>query len=290
MLLSAARVLAEEAKFDGRVVLVFQPAEEIMGGARAMIQDKLFERFPVDAIFGFHNFVNLPIGHFAFRFGTGASLINFKVTLEGRGTHAAMPHLGLDPIPAACQIEQAFQTVISRNKAPVERGVISVTMIHAGEAVNVVPSSCVLQGTVRCPEALMAMFKRRMTQIVENTATAYELAGRIEWSHYTPGVDNHTKETEFVRQLMIDLVGAEKVHEREPTMGGEDFGYYLHVRPGSYFWVGAGPRQGEKDYRMEGHGPGPSTLHSASYDFNDALIPLGATLWVRLVERWLTVR
>ncbi|MCW7539482.1 amidohydrolase [Aquabacterium sp. A7-Y] len=287
-LLSAARVLAEEAQFDGQVVLVFQPAEETSGGARAMIRDGLFERFPVDAIFGFHNMVNLPIGHFAFRFGTGAALTNFKVTVEGRSAHAAMPHLGLDPVPAACQMVQAFQTVITRNMRPVDPGVISVTMIHAGETTNVLPSSCVLQGTVRCVgDDVLDRVKQRMAVIVQNTTAAFELSGSVEWSGYCPSVDNHAEETEFVRRLMTDLAGPENVHLRELSLGGEDFGYYLKLKPGSYFWIGNGAGQGAEDHRLEGHGPGPCTLHSASYDFNDALIPVGATFWVRLVERWL---
>ncbi|MCW7540122.1 amidohydrolase [Aquabacterium sp. A7-Y] len=289
-LLSAARVLAQEAEFDGRVVLVFQPAEEIIGGALAMIQDGLLEKFPVDAIFGFHNFVNLPVGHFAYRSGSGACMTNFKVTVHGKGAHAAMPHLGLDPVPAACQMVLAFQTVLTRNKRPVDRGVISVTMMQAGEATNVIPSSVVLQGTVRCEEDVLEMIKRRMTGIVQQTAGAFELTGDIEWSSYCPPVNNHTRETEFLRQLMVELAGEENVHEREPTMGGEDFGYYLKLTPGAYFWVGSGPSQGGQDHRMQGHGPGPCTLHSSSYDFNDAVIPVGATFWVRLVERWLSAR
>lgn len=286
-LLAAARVLAEEAAFDGSVVLVFQPAEEIIGGARAMIEDGLFDRFPIDAIFGFHNFVNLPVGDFAYRFGSGSAMCNFKLTLEGRSAHAAMPHLGLDPIPAACQLVQSLQTLISRNKRPIDPAVLSVTMVHAGEATNVVPSNCVLQGTVRGPEPVLQLLKQGMEEMVRHTAAAFGLAGHTEWSGYCPSVDNHPKETEFVRQLMLDVVGAEHVHEREATMGGEDFGYYLKCRPGAYFWVGSGPQAGDTDHRLPGHGPGPCTLHSASYDFNDALIPVGATFWVRLVERWL---
>jgi hippurate hydrolase len=285
-LLGAARVLAKETRFNGRVVLVFQPAEETSGGARAMIQDGLFERFPVEAIFGFHNMVNLPIGHLAYRFGAGAALTDFKVTLEGRSAHAAMPHMGLDPIPAACQVVQAFQAIITRNKRVIDPGLISVTMIHAGQATNVVPANCVLQGTARCVgDDVLELVKGRMATVVRNTAEAFELRGHIEWSNYCPALSNHAEETEFLRQLMIDLAGPERVHARELSMGGEDFGYYLKLKRGAYFWVGNGEGRGDKDHRAQDHGPGPCILHGESYDFNDALIPVGATFWVRLVER-----
>jgi hippurate hydrolase len=289
-LLSAARVLVEEAQFDGRVVLVFQPAEEIVGGAKAMIEDGLFERFPVDAIFGFHNRVNLPLGHFTVRPGTSSgALINFKITLTGRGAHAAMPHLALDPIPVGCQIVQSFQTIMARHKRPIDAGIISVTMFHAGEATNAVPATCVLQGTARCvTDEVLDMVKHRMTLMVQHAAQASDLKHEIAWSNYCPPVTNHLEEAGFLRQLMTELVGPDKVHERELTLGGEDFGYYLKVKAGSYFGIGNGEGQGDKDHRLPGHGDGPCNLHNASYDFNDALIPIGATFWVRLVERWLS--
>lgn len=286
-LLSAARVLAREAQFDGTVVLLFQPAEEIMEGARAMLADGLFDRFPVDAIFGFHNMVGLPVGHFAYVPGTGgAALSDFKVTLDGRSAPVAMPHLGADPILAACQIVGAFQTVITRNKHATDRGLISVTMINAGEATNATPSQCVLRGTVRCGgDELLDMVRGRMESVVHSTAAAFGLRGRIEWSHDSPAVVNHPEETELVRRLMLELAGPERVREREPSMGSEDFGWYLKLKPGSYFCIGNGEGHGNNDHRAAGHGAGPCALHSASYDFNDAVIPVAATFWVRLVER-----
>ena len=290
MLLSAARVLAKEAQFDGTVVLIFQPSEETLGGADAMIRDGLFDRFPVDAIFGLHNRVNLPLGHFAVRSGISSSaVINFKIALEGEGAHAAMPHLGIDPIPAASQLVQSFQTIITRNKRPIDAGLISVTMIHAGEVINAIPSTCILQGTVRCvDDAMLEMVKRRIVTITQHTANAFDLRHYIEWSGYSPCVVNYAKETELLKQLMNDLAGPEKVHEPELTMGAEDFSFYLKIKPGSYFYIGNGEGQGDKDHRLEGHGGGPCALHNASYDFNDALIPIGATFWVRFVERWFT--
>jgi amidohydrolase len=290
MLLSAARVLAQETQFDGTVVLIFQPSEETLGGANAMIRDGLFERFPADAIFGLHNRVNLPLGDFTIRSGVSSSaMINFKILLKGEGTHAAMPHLGIDPIPAASQLIQSFQTIITRNKRPIDSAVISVTMIHAGEVINAIPSTCILQGTVRCAnDGILEMIKQRMQSIIKNTASAFDLQHEIEWSSYCPSIVNCAKKAQFLKQLMIDLVGPEKVHEPELTMGADDFSYFLKIKPGSYFCIGNGEGYGDKDHRLDGHGGGPCALHNASYDFNDALIPIGATFWVRLVERWFT--
>ncbi|MES2889841.1 MAG: amidohydrolase [Pseudomonadota bacterium] len=284
-LLAAARVLAQEGRFDGRVVLVFQPAEETSGGAKAMIEDGLFDRFPADAIFGFHNRPGLALGHFTLRPGpSSGALVDFKVTLEGKGCHAAMPHLGTDPVPVACQMVQGFQTIVSRNKRPIDAGLISVTMIDAGEATNVVSSQCVVQGTARCASGeVLEMVRARMQDVAQHTAAAHGMDSRIEWSHYCPPVVNHLAEAAFLRQLMVELAGPDKVHLRELTMGGEDFGYYLQVKPGSYFGIGIG----DGTHRQAQHGQGPCTLHNASYDFNDALIPIGATFWVRLAERFL---
>jgi amidohydrolase len=284
-LLAAAHHLAEHGQFDGSVVLVFQPAEEGGGGAREMIKDGLFERFPVEAIFGFHNWPGLEQGHFAVRAGPCfASSNEFKITLRGKGSHAAMPHLGLDPVPAACQMVQAFQTVISRNKRPIDTGVISVTMIHTGEATNVVPDTCVIEGTVRTfTTEVLDLIERRMGTIARSTAAAFELECDFEFQRNYPPTVNHAHEAEFVRQLVADVAGTDKIHDFEPTMGAEDFSYFLQARPGAYFVIG----NGDGLHRESGHGLGPCMLHNPSYDFNDALIPLGATLWVKLVERWL---
>ena len=288
MLLAAARYLAAHRDFDGTVYLVFQPAEEGGGGARAMIRDGLFERFPMDAIFGMHNWPGLRVGQFAVRAGpVFASTSEFKVTVRGRGAHAAMPHNGIDPLPVACQIVQAFQTVISRNKRPLDAAVISATMIRAGEATNVIPESCELRGTVRTfTVEVLDMIEQSMRRIAEATCQAFAAGCEFTFTRNYPPTVNHARETAFVRELLGELVGGENVKEFEPTMGAEDFSYFLEEKPGCYFVIG----NGDGAHRTAGHGEGPCVLHNPSYDFNDELIPLGGSMWVRLAEKWLNER
>lgn len=285
MLLAAAKHLSRHRNFDGTVYLVFQPAEEGGGGAREMIKDGLFRQFPMEAIFGAHNWPGLKVGQFAVRSGpVFASSNEFKITIRGKGAHGAMPHLGIDPVPVACQMVQAFQTIITRNKRPIDTGVISVTMIHTGEATNVVPESCVLEGTVRTfTTEVLDLIERRMRTIAEATCAAFEASCEFEFERNYPPTINHDAETAFVQRVMADVVGAENVIPFEPTMGAEDFSYFLQERPGCYFLIG----NGDGAHRHGGHGLGPCMLHNPSYDFNDDLIPLGATLWVRLAEQWL---
>jgi len=285
MLLAAARHWSRQRDFDGTVYLIFQPAEEGGGGAREMIRDGLFERFPMEAVFGMHNWPGFPVGSFAVSPGpVMASSNEFKITLRGKGCHAALPHLGLDPVPVACQMVQAFQTIISRNKKPIDAAVLSVTMIHAGEATNVVPESCELQGTVRTFSVdVLDLIERRMREIAEHTAAAFGMSCDFEFVRNYPPTVNSAAEAEFARAVMADIVGAEAVLDQEPTMGAEDFAYMLQVKPGAYCFIG----NGEGGHREAGHGAGPCTLHNPSYDFNDELIPLGATYWVQLAERWL---
>ncbi|PZP28364.1 MAG: amidohydrolase [Roseateles depolymerans] len=285
MLLAAAKHLSRHRNFDGTVYLVFQPAEEGGGGAREMIRDGLFELFPMEAMFGAHNWPGMKAGQFAVKTGpVFASSNEFKITLRGKGCHAAMPHLGLDPVPAACQLVQGFQTVISRNKRPIDPGVISVTMIRAGEATNVVPDHVVLEGTVRTfTLELLDLIERRMKVMTEQMAAAFELTAEFEFHRNYPPTINHPAETAFVQQVLTGLVGADNVQEFEPTMGAEDFSYYLLDKPGCYFLIGNGDGQ----HRLGGHGLGPCTLHNPSYDFNDELIPLGGSMWVRMAEAWL---
>jgi len=285
MLLAAARYLAAHRNFDGTVYLIFQPAEEGGGGARAMIRDGLLERFPMEAVFGIHNWPGLPVGQFAIRSGpVFASSNDFKITIRGRGAHAAMPHNGIDPIPAACQMVQAFHTIISRNRPPLEGAVISVTMIRAGEATNVMPESCELRGTVRTfTIGLLDMIEERMRRITKATCEAFATSCEFEFRRNYPPTVNHARETAFAREVLGELVGAENVAEFEPTMGAEDFSYFLQEKPGCYFVIG----NGDGTHRSTGHGGGPCMLHNPSYDFNDELIPLGGSMWVRLAERWL---
>ena len=285
MLLAAAQQLATKRDFAGTVYLVFQPAEEGGGGAREMMKDGLFERFPMDAIFGMHNWPGMPVGSFAVRNGPCfASSNEFHITVRGKGCHGAMPHLGIDPVPVACQLVQAFQTILTRNMRPIETGVISVTMIQAGEATNVIPESVVMQGTVRTfTTDTLDLIERRMRELTEHVCAAFGAEADFEFSRNYPPTVNHAAEAAFVREVMVELVGEGKVQEFEPTMGAEDFSYFLQGKPGAYFVIG----NGDGTHREGGHGLGPCTLHNPSYDFNDQLIPLGATLWVKLVQRWL---
>ena len=285
MLLAAAQYFAQHRDFDGTVYLIFQPAEEGGGGAREMIKDGLFEKFPMQAVFGMHNWPGMAAGSFAVSPGpVMASSNEFKITIHGKGSHGAMPHLGIDPVPVACQMVQAFQTIISRNKKPIEAGVISVTMIQAGEATNVVPDFCVLQGTVRTFSIeLLDMIERRMRQVAEHTCAAFEARCEFEFVRNYPPTINTEAEAEFARRVMVGIVGEDKVLAQEPTGGAEDFSFMLQAKPGAYVFIA----NGDGDHRDMGHGGGPCTLHNPSYDFNDALIPLGGTYWVELARQWL---
>ena len=285
MLLSAAEYLANHRNFDGTVYLIFQPAEEGGGGAREMIKDGLFEKFPVEAVFGMHNWPGSEVGKFAVSAGpVMASSNEFKITVRGKGGHAALPHNALDPVPVACQMVQAFQTIISRNKKPVDAGVISVTMVHAGEATNVIPDSCELQGTVRTFSVdVLDMIEQRMRDMASHTAAAFGMTCEFEFARNYPPTINSAKEAEFARQVMASIVGEANVQAQEPTMGAEDFSYMLMAKPGCYCFIA----NGDGAHREMGHGGGPCMLHNPSYDFNDELIPLGATYWVRLAEAWL---
>ena len=285
MLLAAAQHLAKNRNFDGTVYLIFQPAEEGGGGAREMMADGLFEQFPMDAVFGMHNWSGAKVGQFAVSPGPVMGSSNeFKVTIRGKGSHAALPHNGIDPVPIACQMVQAFQTIISRNKKPVDAAVISVTMIHAGEATNVVPDSCELQGTVRTFSLeVLDLIERRMRQVAEHVCAAHDAECSFEFHRNYPPTINHAKEAAFARAVMVSIVGESNVLPQEPTMGAEDFSFMLQAKPGAYVFLD----NGDGSHRDIGHGGGPCMIHNPSYDFNDALIPLGGTYWVRLAEAWL---
>ena len=285
MLLAAAQHFANHRNFDGTVYLIFQPAEEGGGGARVMIEDGLFEQFPMQAVYGMHNWPGMPVGTFAVSPGpVMASTSEFKITIRGKGGHAALPHTGIDPVPIACQMVQTFQTIISRNKKPVDAGVISVTMIHAGEATNVVPDSVELQGTVRTfTVEVLDLIEKRMRQVAEHTCAAHDATCEFEFVRNYPPTVNSPAEAEFARKVMATIVGEERVLAQEPTMGAEDFAYMLQAKPGAYCFIA----NGDGAHREMGHGGGPCMLHNPSYDFNDDLIPLGATYWVKLAEDWL---
>jgi hippurate hydrolase len=213
-----------------------------------------------------------------------ASSNEFKITVRGKGGHAALPHNTVDPVPVACQMVQAFQTIVTRNKKPVDTAVISVTMIHTGEATNVIPDSCEIQGTVRTfTTPVLDLVEKRMGEIARHTAAAFGATCEFEFSRNYPPTVNTEAEAAFARRVMQDIVGQTSVQAQEPTMGAEDFAYMLQAKPGAYCFIG----NGDGVHREMGHGGGPCTLHNPSYDFNDELIPLGATYWVHLATRWL---
>ena len=290
MLLAAAQHFAQHRDFDGTVYLIFQPAEEGGGGAREMIADGLFERFPMQAVFGMHNWPGYPAGSFAVSPGpVMASSNEFRITVRGKGGHAALPHTGTDPVLVACQLVQAFQTILTRNKKPGEAGVISVTMIHAGEATNVIPDQCELQGTVRTfTLELLDLIEQRMRELSQQLCAAFGAHADFHFKRNYPPTVNSADEAALARQVMADVVGADHVLVQEPTMGAEDFSYMLQAKPGAYVFIGNGDGQHRGSYPGEGHDAGPCTLHNPRYDFNDELIPLGGTYWVELARRWLS--
>ena len=284
MLLAAARHLSRHRSFDGTVYLIFQPAEEGGGGAREMIADGLFERCPMDAIFGAHNWPGMPVGTVGVNPGAMmASSNEFRIVIHGKGSHAALPYLGVDPVPVACQMVMGFQTIVTRNRRPIDPAVLSVTMIEAGEATNVVPDAVTVQGTVRTFSLeVLDLIETRMRAVAEHTCAAFDARCDFEFHRNYPPTVNHAAETEFVRRTLSGVLGADSVVPFEPTMGAEDFSYFLQHKPGCYFALG----NGDGSHREGGHGLGPCMLHNPCYDFNDALIPVGASCWVKLAEAW----
>uniref|UniRef100_UPI0008269AA2 amidohydrolase n=1 Tax=Hydrogenophaga palleronii TaxID=65655 RepID=UPI0008269AA2 len=285
MLLGAAQYLAQHRDFDGTVYLIFQPAEEHGGGAREMMRDGLFEQFPMEAVFGMHNMPGIPAGTVAVSPGPVlASNNEFKVTVKGKGGHAAMPHLAVDPIVVASQIMQAFQTVISRNKKPLETAVISVTMFHAGDVPNVIPDQCEMQGTVRAYTAeTLDLIEQRMREIAEQMGAVFGAQVTFEFRRNYPSTINHEAETAFAREVLLDMLPAAQVVTQTPIMAAEDFSFMLEAVPGCYAFIG----NGDGDHRLPGHGSGPCLVHNPSYDFNDEVLPLGSSFLVNLAQRWL---
>ncbi|WP_332856368.1 M20 aminoacylase family protein [Duganella sp. S19_KUP01_CR8] len=284
MLLGAAKHLAEHRNFDGTVYLIFQPAEEGGAGARRMIEDGLFDQCPMDAIYGMHNWPGAPVGTMSVVEGPMmASSNEFYVTVKGKGAHAAQPHKGIDPVMVAVQIAQSWQTIISRQKSPLDTAVLSITQIHAGSATNVIPDEAELVGTVRTfTQPVLDMIEQRMGEIARHTAAAFGAEVDFKFRRNYPPLVNHPAETRFAVEVMKSVVGADKVDDQvEPTMGAEDFAFFLQAKPGCYVFIG----NGEGDHRDGGHGLGPCVLHNGSYDFNDNLLPIGASFWVRLAEK-----
>ncbi|MEZ0602156.1 M20 aminoacylase family protein [Paraburkholderia sp. IW21] len=286
MLLGAAQYLAKHRNFDGTVVFIFQPAEEGGGGAKAMIEDGLFDRFPVDAVFALHNWPGMPAGEFGARVGaTQASSNEFEIRIKGVGSHAAIPHDGVDPVFTAMQIGTGLQSILTRNKRPIDAAVLSITQIRAGHAVNVIPDEATLAGTVRTfSTEVLDLVETRMKEIAAATAAAYRCSAEVSFVRNYPPTVNTEEETHFALGVMQEIVGVSHVQTNvDPTMGAEDFSYMLLERPGCYAYIG----NGSGKHREHGHGIGPCMLHNSSYDFNDDMLPLGATYWVRLVEKFL---
>lgn len=286
MLLGAAHYLSQHSVFDGTVYVIFQPAEEGGGGAKRMIEDGLFEQCPMEAVFGMHNWPGAAVGTFGVTPGPMmASSNEFNVIVKGKGAHAAQPHKGIDPVMIAVQIAQSWQTIISRNKNPLDAGVLSITQIHAGSATNVIPDEATLIGTVRTfTMPVLDLIEERMRDIATHTAAAFDAQVEFRFTRNYPPLINHHAQTVFAVEVMREVVGDDNVNSNvEPTMGAEDFAFMLQHKPGCYVFIG----NGDGDHREFGHGLGPCNLHNPSYDFNDDLLPIGATYWVRLAEAFL---
>ena len=286
MLLGAARHLAKHRDFDGVVNFIFQPAEEGGCGARLMIEDGLFDRCPMDAVFGVHNWPGMPVGNFGIRpDGLMASSNTFEVRIDGRGSHAGQPHRSADPVMVAVQIAQAWQTIVSRNVNPNDSAVLSVTQIHAGSAANVIPEHAMLNGTVRSFSVdVLDMIEIRMRAIADGIAAAFDVDVSFSFTRIYPPLVNHAAEAALAASVMRNLAGAANVDENvERTMTSEDFAFYMLHKPGAYAFIG----NGDGSARLPGQADGVSQLHSASYDFNDALLPLGMSYWVALAHAYL---
>lgn len=286
MLLAAARYLSEHRDFDGTVYVIFQPAEEGRAGAKAMIKDGLFTHFPMDAVFGMHNWPGLETGKFAVMPGPMmASSNTFSIQIEGRGAHGAMPHLGVDPVMVAVQLAQSLQTIVARQCDPLEPAVLSITQIHSGSADNVIPNSAELRGTVRTfSDNALDLIEQRMADITTHTVQAFDAQASFTFDRVYPPTLNDPVQAAFCADVIKRIAGADQlVQDARPSMGAEDFSFMLNEVPGCYIWIG----NGEGNHRDAGHGSGPCMLHNGSYDFNDDIIPLGATYWVELARAWL---
>jgi amidohydrolase len=276
MLLGAARYLSDHADFDGRVHFIFQPAEEGLGGARAMIAEGLFERFPMTNVYGMHNSPGMPVGTFAIRPGpmmAGGAF--FDIAIGGVGAHGARPEHSVDPVIVASHITTALQTIVARNTKPVDTAVVSVTQIQTGDAYNVIPQSAHMKGTVRAFDRdTMALIERRMREIAEGVGRGLGATIAVDFRETFAPVVNAPDETEIAANAAADLVGDDNVdRNRGLIMGSEDFSYMLEACPGAYIRIG------------NGAGEGSCQVHNPAYDFNDDVLPLGASYWARLVAR-----
>jgi len=277
MLLGAARYLAETRNFAGTAVVIFQPAEEGGAGGKAMIQDGLMDRFRIEEVYGMHNFPGLPVGQFAIRPGPlMASADRVTIEIEGKGGHAARPHLSIDPILVGAQIVSQIQSIVARNVDPLQSAVISICVFQAGTTDNVIPQTAFLRGTARSlvPE-IRDLLEKRVHEVVDGTARLYGAKAALTYKRDYPVTRNHQRQTVFAAAVAADIVGREHVDANTaPVMGAEDFSFMLEARPGAFIFVGNGSSAG---------------LHHPSYNFNDEVIPIGSSYWVRLVEKALGV-
>ncbi|MHA6729260.1 M20 aminoacylase family protein [Devosia sp. A369] len=277
MLLGAAKYLAETRNFDGRIALVFQPAEEGGAGGKAMLDDGLVERFGIDEFYGMHNWPGMPLGHFGIRVGgIMAATDRFYIDITGQGGHAARPQTTIDPIIVAANMIVGLQSIVSRNVDPMANAVLSVTMVEAGEADNVISRTAKITGTVRTLDGgVQDLIEERLNQFVPQLAKSFGAEASIRYARGYPVTVNAPAQTEFAAEVAREVAGVERVDaDTPPSMGGEDFSFMLNERPGAYIFLGNGDS---------------AELHTDSYDFNDAAIPAGTSYWVRLAERALPV-
>ena len=275
MLLGAAQYLAETRNFDGTVYFIFQPAEEGGAGGKAMIDDGLFTKFEMETVWGLHNWPSMAAGEAGIHSGVCmANADMFEMTVTGRGGHAAMPHLTIDPIPCGAAIVQSLQTIVSRRVSPVDPAVVSVTVFQAGSAHNVIPDTVSLAGTARSFSAeTRVKLEEAIREISTTIATTYDCTLDFQWHPGYPATVNHAAEAARAGTVMEAVLGDGTVaRDIEPSMGAEDFAFMLEERPGAYIWLGTGPA------------PADALLHGARYDFNDEVLSVGATYWSRLVE------
>ena len=273
MLLGAAKYLAETRRFAGRVALIFQPAEEDGGGGEVMVQEGMMDRFDIAQVYGLHNAPNVPFGHFKTTPGAlMASVDTVFVYVTGKGGHGATPHDCVDPVVAVVGMVGALQTILSRNVYALDEAVISVTQIHAGTASNIIPEEAMFCATIRCFDPdVRALLKRRIHEIIDGHAAAYNVAARIEFDWGYPATVNHPAEADFATRVAAEIVGDDAADgNANREMGSEDFSYMLQARPGAYLFMGTGPGAG---------------LHHPAFDFNDEASPIGASFFARLVER-----
>jgi amidohydrolase len=272
MLLGAARYLAETRNFAGTAVVIFQPAEEGGGGGRAMVQDGLMDRFRIEEVYGMHNYPGLPVGEFALRPGPlMAAADRLTIEIEGKGGHAARPHISVDTVLVGSQIINQIQSIVSRNVDPLQSAVVSICMFQAGSTDNVIPQTALLRGTARSltPE-VRDILERRLHEVVEGTARLYGAKAKLTYKRDYPVTRNHERQAEFAASVASEVVGRAQVETNvAPVMGAEDFSFMLEARPGAFIFVGNGDSAG---------------LHHPAYDFNDEVIPIGTSYWVKLVE------